>query len=202
DRVRRAVAAARRWPMSRRWVAGGAAAAALLVLGVVALSGGEEPAAPPARIQQPVAAGAELATQRFDGRGVSVEVPQGWKRRSAGNWVDFTDPADPQRRIRILVEPARAEPLRFMEIAESGLRRATSCTPPYARVDLRPATQGDREAADLEYTCGRGGQMRHGVWRAVTDGTRAYSFYLSTPEPRFAESREIFARMARTFRVA
>ena len=99
------------------------------------------------------------------------------------------------------VERAQADPRRFMEIAESGLRRAGTCAEPYTRVALRRTNQGRRDAADLEYTCGAGDGMRHGLWRAVTADGQAYSFYLTVPEARFTESRRIFDEMTRTFRL-
>ncbi|HWG98745.1 MAG TPA: serine/threonine protein kinase, partial [Pilimelia sp.] len=142
----------------------------------------------------------DFPTQRFTDRGVTVNVPRGWRKAVGGVYVDFTDPQDPGRRVRILSEPSRAESTRFMEIAESGLRRAKTCAKPYARVQLRTGvTLVDRPAAELEYTCGAGEKMRHGVWRAVVSNGRAYSFYLTTPEHRFAESRGIFEEMVRSF---
>ncbi|GGK30901.1 hypothetical protein GCM10010124_24670 [Pilimelia terevasa] len=195
-----AVGAVRGWPRRTRYAAAGGVGTAVLVLAALGLSGGGT-APPPPREERPAPVAAQVATQRYDARGVSVQVPRGWRRSGSGNWVDFVDPRDGERRVRILVERAQADPRRFMEIAESGLRRAGTCAAPYARVSLRRASQGRREAADLEYTCGSGDRMRHGLWRAVTADGQAYSFYLTVPEARFAESRRIFEEMTRTFRL-
>ncbi len=41
--------------------------------------------------------------------------------------------------------------------------------------------------------------MRHGVWRAISHNGKAYSFYLSTTDARFEESKVIFDEMVRSF---
>ncbi|GGJ92940.1 hypothetical protein GCM10010123_23490 [Pilimelia anulata] len=197
----RAVRAVRRSSRQTRLAAAAGVAGLLLIAGAVAVFDGDD-GAPSVRMNRPAPVAAQFATQRYDERGVNVNVPRGWRRSSAGNWVDFADPRDDQRKIRILVERADADPLRFMEIAESGLRRTATCADPYARLGLRSAGQGKRRTAELEYTCGSGDRMRHGLWRAVTVNGQAYSFYLTVPEERFDESKKIFEEMARTFRVA
>ena len=54
----------------------------------------------------------------------------------------------------------------------------------------------------LALVCGEGAEMRHGVWRAVVSDGKVYSFYLTTPDSRFEESKEIFDEMVRTFKLA
>jgi hypothetical protein len=54
-------------------------------------------------------------------------------------------------------------------------------------------------AAELEYTCGTGDTMRHGLWRAVVRDGKAYSFYLTVAQTRFEESRPIFEELVRSF---
>jgi hypothetical protein len=192
----------------RGWSRGvqvGAAAGivAVLLVGIVLLvrDGGDS-----GRTTPPVAQGAQpqgpaFAVQRFSDRGVTVNVPKGWKRANGGVYVDFVDPADKGRKVRILAENASAEPTRFMRIAEGGLRKSPTCAKPYARLDLREARLADLPAAELEYTCGQGAAMRHGIWRAVVSDGRAYSFYLTARESRFEDSRMYFDEMVRSFQL-
>ncbi|GAA2524002.1 protein kinase domain-containing protein [Pilimelia columellifera] len=200
-RATRAQATVAAWPRQTR-IAAGAGLAALAFLGAVVAANSGDDNYLPARALAPAEPAADFPTQRHSARGVSVNVPRGWQRASAGSWVDFADPADGQRKVRILVEPASAEPLRFIRIAESGLRRADTCAQPYQQVGLRRVELDGRPAAELEYTCGAGDGMRHGVWRAVVAEGRAYSFYLTADESRFTESRSIFDEMVRSFRLA
>jgi hypothetical protein len=187
-------------------VATAAGVAAMVVLGVVVIVniGGSGTRAPAGAT--PVLKGAPGAApfpiQKFADRGVAVNVPKGWKKASGVLYIDFTDPNDGGRRVRIITEDSTAEPSRFMEIAEDGLQqRAKVCARPYERVDLRRVTLAKQPAAELEYTCGTGDAKRHGIWRAVVNDGRAYSFYLTARESRFAESRSIFDEMARSFQL-
>ena len=186
-------------------VATAAGVAALVILGVVLIvniggSGTRAPAgATPVRNGS---SGASFPTQKFADRGVAVNVPKGWKKASGVLYVDFTDPKDGGRRVRIITEDSTADPSRFMEIAEDGLQqRARVCARPYERVDLRRVTLAKQPAAELEYTCGTGDAKRHGIWRAVINDGRAYSFYLTAREGRFEESRSIFEEMVRSFQL-
>ena len=78
------------------------------------------------------------------------------------------------------------------------------CAEPYTRVGLRDTEVAGKPAAELEYTCGSQ-EQRHGIWRVVMDpGTeshKAYGFYLTTPESRFAESLPVFQEMVNSFKL-
>ena len=54
-------------------------------------------------------------------------------------------------------------------------------------------------SAELEYVCGEGPEMRHGIWRAIVQDSRAISFYLTVPDGSFAESKIIYDEMVRSF---
>ncbi|HET6478654.1 MAG TPA: serine/threonine protein kinase, partial [Actinoplanes sp.] len=141
-------------------------------------------------------------TQQYNDRGISVQVPKAWNRKAAGAWVDYADPNDPKRKVRILVEKASssATPSSFLGIAENTLKnRSSSCTDPYARVGLAKTQISGRDGAVLEYTCGDGDEARHGLWGAVISGGKAYSFYLTTKESQFAASKPIFDQMIKTY---
>ncbi|HYN97164.1 MAG TPA: serine/threonine protein kinase, partial [Pilimelia sp.] len=178
--------------------------AAVVLLGALLLTGGDP--APPPR-PQVVGQGAAppkpaFPTQQYVGRGVTVNVPRGWQRSTGGLWVDFTDPDDKTRRVRVIVENSTADPARFMKAAGDRLAKSKNCAKPYRRVDLRDTTLMNQPAAELEYTCGTGETMRHGVWRAVISNGRAYSFYLTAREARYAETTAVFEEMVRSFRLA
>jgi len=189
------------WPRQTQLAALGGVAAVLLIGVVIAAVGGDDPI-PAASITTPhAAAKPDFPVRKYAEHGVTVNIPAGWERASAGNWVDFLDPKQDGRKVRILVEPASSKPMRFMEIAENGLRKARTCADPYEQVALRPVTLAGEPAAELEYTCGSGATKRHGVWRAVTSGGHAYSFYLTAQDGQFDASRSIFDEMVRSFRL-
>jgi hypothetical protein len=195
------------WPRNVQIAAAAGVAAVVLLSGIVLLNGGGGDDG-----NKPTQAGnvsSEPATPSFDtqqhaARGVSLNVPKGWKKSGgSGVFFDYTDPADKGRRVRILVENSKAEPVRFLQSAGNRLRDNVSknCARPYAELGLAEVEVAGKPAAELEYTCGSGGDMRHGVWRAVVEGGKAYSFYLTTPESKFADSKQIFDEMVRTFQL-
>jgi eukaryotic-like serine/threonine-protein kinase len=195
----------RHWPMAIRLAAAGGLAVLLIVAAFALLRDGNDPAAPPptAGSQPTTAPAASFQTQTEDARGLTVNVPADWQRKASGLWVDFFDPEDANRKVRILVENSSADPAKFMQSASNRLRQNanSNCARPYNQVALTEVEQAGRPAAELEYTCGSGASMRHGVWRAVVTGGKAYSFFLTTPDSRFAESRPVFDEMVRTFEV-
>ncbi|SCG41603.1 Serine/threonine protein kinase [Micromonospora halophytica] len=207
DRVKGAggqlVTTVKGWPRKMQLAAAGGLAVVLLV-GVIALSGGDDPAPPAPQQAQPTAptAGADVPEmQEHSGKGVRLMVPEGWQRKSAGDWVDYVDPADESRKVRILVEKGGRTSMGWAEVAEQNLQKFKSCAKPYNRVDLTAQKLAGKDAAELEYTCGDGDTMRHGVWRGLVDGGRIYSFYLTSTDAKFAESRPIFDEMVKSFQL-
>jgi eukaryotic-like serine/threonine-protein kinase len=193
------------WPRNIQIAAAAGVAAVVLLGGIVLLSGGGDDD------KTPVASGgattapavATFETQQHAERGVSVKVPKGWKKSNGTLFIDYTDPADKGRRVRILIESSKSEPVKFLQSAGNRLRDnvAKNCARPYSQLGLGEVEVAGKPAAELEYTCGSDGDMRHGVWRAVVEGGKAYSFYLTTPEDKFAESKQIFDEMVRTFQL-
>ncbi|MBM0240557.1 serine/threonine protein kinase, partial [Micromonospora sp. ATA32] len=138
--------------------------------------------------------------QDHSANGVTVQVPKGWERKSAGDWVDFVDPADNGRKVRILAEKWSGTSTRWAEVAENGLKtKSKSCVKPYNQVSMTEQQLAGEPAAEFEYTCGTGGAMRHGVWRGVVHNGKVYSFYLSSTDAKFAASRPIFDAMVTSF---
>ncbi|TWH68334.1 serine/threonine protein kinase [Micromonospora olivasterospora] len=206
--VRRAggqlVATVKGWPRKVQLAAAGGLAVLLLIGAVVLLSGGD-PETPTTPQAQPTAsagaAGVEM--QEHSTKGITVRVPKGWDRKSAGVWVDFVDPEDSGRKVRILAENwGGTSSMRWAETAARGLRgNSNSCKKPYNQIAMSEQELAGQAAAEFEYTCGEGDSMRHGVWRGVVHDGKVYSFYLSATHARFAESKPIFDEMVKSFQL-
>jgi hypothetical protein len=115
--------------------------------------------------------------------------------------VDFTDTSETGRRLRVNVESAGSTARDFLENAEAQLERRTSiCAAPYHQVNLvDTVTLDGRPAAELEYTCGSGETMRHGIWRATVVGGKAYEFYLTAPDADFAAGKAVYDEAVRSY---
>ncbi|TDB79641.1 serine/threonine-protein kinase [Micromonospora sp. KC721] len=199
----RLVTTVRGWSRRTQLAAAGGLAVVLL-LGVLALAGGDDPAPPTAQKPQAggPAANALPEMQEHSGKGLRVLVPKGWERKSAGDWVDYVDPEDASRKVRVLVERFGTTSNRWAEVAEDGLKsRSKSCARPYEQVSMTAEELAGKPAAQLEYTCGNGGTKRHGVWRGVVHDGKAYSFYLTSNDAKFGESKPIFDEMVRSFQL-
>ena len=182
----------------------GGGLAAVLVLGVVALSGGfgggaKQAGGAPSAAPSPTVASIPVQLYQ-DKRQFSLNVPAGWTQ--AGNsYVDFTDPKDPGRRMRVNVEPAGSTSEAFMEAVERTQKSDPNrCAAPYNRVSLTDGvTLAGHPAAELQYNCGSGADMRHIIWRATVINRQAYEFYLSVPESQFADSKPIYDAAVRSY---
>jgi hypothetical protein len=199
----RLVTTVKGWPRNKQLMAGGGALAVVILLVVVfSLAGGGGKTPPPTAqepaAQQPVKTAFE--TQDYKDRGITVKVPKGWKRTAVGSWVDYSDPKDPKRKVRILVENGGESPTGFLHVAENTLKtKSTNCPKPFKEIGITPTTIAGQDGAVLEYTCGTGASARHGLWGVVLTGGKAYSFYLTTKESQFADSRAIFDEMIKTY---
>jgi serine/threonine protein kinase len=192
----------RGWSRTKRLAVGATGIIVILaavLIGTLTSGGGGTPTANGPAGATSVRASFETQDYRGD-RAVSVKVPKGWKRSAAGNWVDYVDPDDGQRKVRILVESGTISPRRFAEnTAQSTLRNSRNCPKPFQAVAVTDVQVAGHPGAQLEYTCGSGAGMRHGIWRETTVNGRMYSFYLTSADARFADSKKIFDEMTRTF---
>ncbi|MEH0935219.1 serine/threonine-protein kinase [Micromonospora psammae] len=200
----RLVTTVRGWPRKLQLAAAGGLAL-LLLIGVFSLTGGDDPAGTTSPQAQPTApaAGGELPEmQEHNARGVRVNVPKGWKKATGGSYVDYVDPDDEGRKVRILAERWGGTPTRWAETAQNFLRtRSTTCTKPYQQVAMGEQEVAGKPGVQFEYTCGEGDGMRHGVWRGVLNDGKMYSFYLSSTDAKFAESKPIFDEMVKSFQL-
>jgi hypothetical protein len=199
----------RRWPRQLQLASAGAVAAVLLIAGLGIANGWFDKQPSVAGGPQPPSSSAAAPADRplldkvepVQHGAMTVNVPAGWKKSGANSYVDFVDTADGLRKVRLLIDTTSATPRKMLETAENNLRRPNICPAPYDRVDLRDTTLAGQPSAELEYTCGAGDQARHGIWRAVVVGGKAYSFYLTVPGARFAESKVIFDELVRSFKL-
>ncbi|TDC34419.1 serine/threonine protein kinase [Micromonospora sp. 15K316] len=208
DRVRRMgaelVRTVKGWPRNVQLAAAGGLAVVLLIVVIVAVSGGDDepPTAPQAQPTGTAPAGPGIEMQEHAARGVQVMVPKGWKKATGGVYIDYVDPEDSGRKVRVLTEKFGGDSsMRWAEIAANGLKSAKSCAKPYSQIEMTEQELGGKPAAEFEYTCGEGDAMRHGVWRGVVSDGKIYSFYLTATDSRFAESKPIFDEMVRTFKL-
>ncbi|MET7749855.1 serine/threonine-protein kinase [Micromonospora sp. NPDC005367] len=208
DRVRRMggelVRTVKGWPRNMQLAAAGGLAVVLLIAVIVAVTGGgdETPTAPQAQPSATAPAGPGVEMQEHAARGIQVMVPKGWKKATGGVYIDYVDPEDSGRKVRVLTEKFSGDSsMRWAEIAANGLKKAKSCPKPYSQLEMAEKELAGKPAAEFEYTCGEGDTMRHGVWRGVVSDGKVYSFYLTSNDGRFAESKPIFDEMVQTFKL-
>jgi len=140
-----------------------------------------------------------IAVQEYRDRGIAVNVPKGWTRSGSGTYVDYIEPGGTNRKVRINIESSTSTPEKFLTSAETGLKKPSICASPYTRVALTASQLAGKPSGELEYTCGTGDAKRHGIWQALVVDGKAYTFYLTVPDARFAESKVIFDEMVRSF---
>ncbi|MEU4562088.1 protein kinase [Actinoplanes sp. NPDC023936] len=197
----------RSWPRNKQLITGGAAAAVVLLLILVFSLGGDPDPAQQPQAQAPASAAPPVdtpfETQPFKGGApISVLVPAGWTRSTGKTYVDYVNPDNNGVKVRILVEKGSIAPTRFVnETAPATLKKSKNCPKPYAQGETIEVQVSGNPGAQFEYTCGDGEARRHGIWRMTTVGDRMYSFYLTSPEANFAESKKYFTKMAETFKI-
>ena len=194
------------WPRKVQLAAAGGLAVVLL-LSVVALSGGDDRPAEHSGQRSPPRPPRRRRPSRCRSTppsGIQVMVPKGWKKATGGSYTDYVDPEDSGRKVRIITEKwgSTSDPLGRDGRERPARPRSTSCVKPYTAVSRPPRPSWpSKPAAEFEYTCGEGDAMRHGVWRGVAQDGKAYSFYLTSTDAKFAESKPIFDEMVRTFQL-
>ncbi|WP_430780805.1 protein kinase domain-containing protein [Actinoplanes sp. G11-F43] len=201
----KAVATFQSWPRNKQLISGGAAAVVLILVLVFAFSGGsDEPVTPPQAAPPPAnAAAADFETQPYKGNAaVSVDVPAGWTRSAGGVYVEYIEPDDKTTKVRVLVENGKIAPTKFVnQTAPAGLRKGKSCPAPFTTVATSEVTISGNPGAELEYTCGAGADMRHGIWRMTTVGNKMYSFFLTTTDAKYPDYKKYYDVMTETFQL-
>ncbi|MBB5111548.1 serine/threonine-protein kinase [Micromonospora echinospora] len=193
------------WPRKVQ-LAAAAGLAVVLLVSVIALTSGGDDAPPPIVGTLPsnsAAAAPEMQEQTV--KGVTIQVPKGWQRQTGGLYVDYIDPADEGRKVRVIAEPWGGTSISWAEFASRNLNKnsakSKSCPAPYTEISVSEQPLAGQTAGQLEYTCGEGESMRHGIWRGLVKDGKVYSFYLSSTDARFAESKPIFDAMVGSFQL-
>ncbi|NES14387.1 MULTISPECIES: serine/threonine-protein kinase [Micromonospora] len=191
------------WPRKVQLATAGGVAVLLLV-GVIALAGGGDDSPPPIVTSLPTGsapAAPPVDMEEQSVKGVTLQVPKGWDKNTGGVFVDFVDPKQDGRKVRVLAEKWGGTSTSWAEFASRNLRdKSKSCAKPYEQLAMTETKLADKPAAEFEYTCGDGDSKRHGVWRGVVQDGKVYSFYLTANDADFAASRPIFDAMASSFK--
>ncbi|WP_299532416.1 serine/threonine-protein kinase [uncultured Streptomyces sp.] len=139
----------------------------------------------------------------LDPEGFSLLVPEGWERRPAENWVDYT-PDEGGHRIRISVDPAPQfdSPLQHVTSMEQDV---SARLPAYTRLALESRTFRDRPGALWEFTWTESKDHpgpRHGIDRIYygAAGGPEYALYMTGPEEDWSGMRRQFDTMLRSWR--
>jgi serine/threonine protein kinase len=206
DGAGKAVRTFQGWPRNKQLIAGGGAlgVVVLLVLVLTLTGGGDKPGTKPlANTASSAPADTGVETQNYEGdTTVSVQVPKGWTRAAGKTYVDYTDPADAQRKVRVLVEPGSIAPRKFAETtAPTTLKKSKNCPAPFHELGVTDVDVSGHPGAQFEYTCGSGDATRHGIWRMTTVGKKMYSFYLTTKDSEFAADKKYFDAMVNSYKL-
>jgi hypothetical protein len=193
------------WPPAARYGVPGGIAAVIVLIVVLSLTGGGGSGSAPTAAGKPSASSSppkpDFPVQTFkDDRGMSVSVPANWKKQAASTYTNFVNPDDSQQRMRLNVESAgKSSAKQFLTGAERNLKN--KLCDQYQRLGLTDIQLDGKPAAQLEYTCGSGDGLRHGVWAAVVDNGKAFHFYLTVPDQDYAEDLPIYQEMVASFKL-
>ena len=133
-------------------------------------------------------------------RGVTLDVPVGWKVSKGSSYVDYRDPKDSDRWLRINVTDEK-DATKALQSADH--RFATGTCKTYTNLGLTGAKLGGVDGAQLEFLCTpQGKEPRHAIWRIAVINGKACHVYLSTWENSFAQDKAVFEAALTSFRVA
>jgi hypothetical protein len=193
-------------PKGRLAVTAGAVVGVLLlgiVVGTTLVGGsgaGEQAAKPSPARNEPL-----IPVQEYRDKGVAVNVPRGWQQKppQAGTYLDFIDPAVPERWVRVnVVKTSQPTGRAVLEEAARRFSTPSGGCPGYRQVQLSEAELAGVAGAVFEYTCSPPGKaQRQGRWTAIVANGMTYQVTLSVPAADFAASKKIADEMTRSFRL-
>ncbi|MGH3729831.1 MAG: serine/threonine-protein kinase [Micromonosporaceae bacterium] len=188
------------------WAFGAAAVlvAMALVLGVIGYTagwfrdGGTGTAKPTATAEAP-----RFKVQTYRGKGVTLNVPAAWKKRTAGNYVQFHHPKEKTAWLRINVVNDSRTSSQILRDANRNFERGCCGLSNYRRVDLRSVKLAGHRGAELEYTAtsAQTKQRRHGIWRMIVVDGRNYQVYMSVPGKQFLDHKKVFLEAVRSLKL-
>ncbi|MFC7248017.1 protein kinase [Catellatospora aurea] len=200
-------------PKKLRLAVGAGLVGVLVITGVAwaVIGGGEETPQGSAVGPSPSAPAASSASaqvpegmQRVTFKNVTVLVPKGWTPAKSGSYIDYRDPTDKERWLRINVYKSGGNPTRELEGAEKNFKKEDRCQKDtYQRIELSDQKLGTLEtAAQLEYQCTPPNKNpRHAIWRIGVEGGTAFHIYLSTWEDSFAQDKAFFDQAIDSFTI-
>ncbi|MGW9448260.1 serine/threonine-protein kinase [Streptomyces sp. NPDC055632] len=139
-----------------------------------------------------------------DPEGFSLLVPDGWKRQTEGDQIDYT-PDNGNHRIRISIDRSPDFENPYMHALD--LERVLAKRMDYARIKLLPTTYRDQTLSCLWEFTWTERKTFPGPRRAIDqmyygdDGTE-YAIYMSSPESSWETTREQFDIVLRHWREA
>ncbi|MER5896783.1 protein kinase [Streptomyces sp. NPDC001876] len=142
-------------------------------------------------------------TRVHDPEGFSLAVPQGWTRQTDGNQIDYT-PDNGAHRIRISLDPKPDFDNSYMHML-SIEKDLSERLPGYDRLTLHSNTFRDRPGSLWEFTWLESKDHpgpRHGIDQMYfgETGGPEYAIYMTGPESDWAESRDRFETMLRSWK--
>jgi hypothetical protein len=208
DASGRAVQAFRALPPKGRLAvtAGAAALLVVVITSIVLTSGGSGGSRTPAA-QGTANTKPKLALIDYHHpKGATVSVPAGWLQSppKSGDYMDFVDPQDADRWVRINVEKTTLPTGRaVLEAAARRFQQPNGGCPGYKHVEITDTKLAGLDGASFEYTCAPPNKaLRHGRWTAVVSNGVTYQVTLSVPASDFAASKSIDEAMVKSFRLS
>jgi tRNA A-37 threonylcarbamoyl transferase component Bud32 len=136
-----------------------------------------------------------------DPLGFSVDVPNGWTRKTMpnGEEVDYLAPSGRTGLKFSLVDFADGSPLRHWRELEPAVRKKS---PGYHKLRMNATRYQDKDAAIWEYTWDGRVRPYHAIDLGFAVGSaRHFVLYLSAPDANWAVSKRYFDTAVNTFRV-
>ena len=192
-------------PKARIAVTAGAAALLVVVVASISLTGGGDGGRKPGaqatnNPQKPL-----IQVQEYrHPKGAAVNVPAGWLQSppKSGDYMDFVDPQNADRWVRVNIEKTNlADGRAVLEAAARRFQSPNGGCPGYQHVQITDAKLAGLKGASFEYTCAPPNKaLRHGRWTAIVANGETYQVTLSVPANDFNASKVIDDEMARSFR--
>ncbi|MEU5877459.1 serine/threonine-protein kinase [Spirillospora sp. NPDC047279] len=131
--------------------------------------------------------------------GQRLKVPVGWRQWRKGNSTFWSDPVT-KAYVQFDTTPWTGDPRRHHR-EWAGLVVSKNELPGFRSLDLRDVEiNGERRAADLEYTWGRD-RVMHAVNRGMVTGTGPISVVVAVPESRWNDYRKTVNNVLDSLRV-
>jgi hypothetical protein len=137
----------------------------------------------------------------YAGKGYKVTVPAGWEKRAITNGIEFHDPKQTRRYVRVQVYTGKNVDT-AIESKSKDLQKPTNCEI-YEEIGIAPATLASIAGSQLEYSCTpKGEDPRHGTYTVITSGGKTYRIQTSTWATDYESTKPVFEQFAQSFALA